>query len=68
MQDTDIMVLNGGRTLENRLNRMDILNMTGAIRFHLGTNSILTVGGVAPLRKEDSLFDSEVACQYIRLY
>lgn len=46
--------------------RLDVLNLTAALRFELGRRSQLTVAGVAPLRTgDDKLFDAEFDVQYV---
>jgi hypothetical protein len=49
--------------------RLDVLNLTGALRMEIAGQSYLTVFGVLPLRTDDDkLFDSEFGIQYARLY
>jgi hypothetical protein len=68
IEDPDSLEV-GPDTLTNPFGRMDILNLTGALRFELAGMSYLTVFGVAPLRdNEEKLFDAEFGVQYTRLY
>jgi hypothetical protein len=59
----------GVDTYTNPSNRLDVLNLTGAVRMELAGISYLTIFGVTPLREgDDKLFDSEFGVQYSRLY
>ena len=54
--------------LQNGLNRLDVLNATGALNVSLGRTS-LRVGAAAPLRQdEERLFDAEVIFQMNRFF
>jgi hypothetical protein len=81
LQDTDFINFAVGSNrdvLTNPFNRIDVLNLTGGLRFQLGMQSFLTVAVAAPLRtekenlllqrKEDKLFDSEIGVQFVHLY
>ncbi len=49
--------------------RRDVLNLTGGLHFQFGTNSTLTVAGVAPLRNgNDREFDAEFLVQLNRRF
>ncbi len=49
--------------------RRDVLNLTGGLHFQMGTNSMLTVAGVAPLRNgSDREFDAEFMVQFNRRF
>ncbi len=49
--------------------RLDVLNLTAALRFQIGARSQLTVAGVAPLRSgDDQQFDGEFDLQYVWNY
>ena len=68
LTDADILVI-GSDTLTNPSNRLDVMNLTGAIRLELAGTSYLTMFGVAPLRTdEEKLFDAEFGVQYTRFY
>ncbi len=54
-------------TISNPFNRLDVLNATMGLRFQLGEKTLLTLGGVAPLRGlEEGLFDGEFVLQLSR--
>ena len=68
IEDPDSLVV-GPDTFTNPAGRLDVMNLTGALRFELAGISYLTVFGVAPLRdNEEKLFDAEFGVQYTRLY
>jgi hypothetical protein len=55
--------------LDNALNQLDSVNLTGGLLFELGPQSSLTVAGVAPMRRGDGrIFDSEVVVQFNRRF
>ena len=59
----------GFDTVTNFRNRLDVLNLTGAVRLELAGTSYLTFFGVAPLRSgDDKLFDAEFGVQFSRFY
>ncbi len=77
LQDSDLVNLDsavGGsvpadNAITNPFNRMDVLNLTGAIRLEIAGRSYLTFAGVMPLRtEEEKLFDAEFGVQYTRFY
>lgn len=68
LTDADFIVA-GPDTITNPSNRLDVMNLTGAIRLELAGTSYLTAFGVAPLRTgEEKLFDAEFGIQYTRFY
>lgn len=68
LTDSDILVV-GSDTITNPNNRLDVMNLTGAIRLELAGTSYLTAFGVVPLRAgEEKLFDAEFGIQYTRFY
>ena len=68
IEDTDF-IQNGPDVYTNPDNRLDVLNLTGALRLELAGMSYLTIFGVAPLRQdEEKLFDAEFGAQYTRFY
>jgi hypothetical protein len=69
MQNTDFVGGTSGNFITNPDNRLDVLNLTGGLRFQLRELSFLTIAGVAPLRQgSDKIFDSEVSLQYVRVF
>lgn len=55
--------------LNNSLNQLDTVNLTGGLIFELGRQSNLTVAAVAPMRDGDGrLFDSEIVVQFNRRF
>jgi hypothetical protein len=56
-------------TITNFRGRLDVMNLTGALRLELAGTSYLTFFGVAPLRSgDDQLFDVEFGVQFSRFY
>lgn len=68
IEDPD-QLRSGPDEVTNPNRRLDVLNLTGALRLELAGVSYLTFFGVAPLRdNEEKLFDAEFGVQYTRLY
>jgi hypothetical protein len=77
LTDSDSVDLNpivGGsfgdeNAIRNPDNRLDVLNLTGAVRLELAGQSYLTFAGVMPLRTgAEKLFDVEFTAQFTRFY
>lgn len=69
LTDTDTVALNRMDSITNPYNRIDVLNLTGAIRCEFGGRSYLTFSGVSPVRTgADKPFDAEFAVQYTRFF
>jgi hypothetical protein len=68
VEDPDILRM-GADTITNPNTRMDVMNLTGALRLELAGTSYLTLFGVVPLRTdEEKLFDTEFGVQFTRFY
>ncbi|MCL4207313.1 MAG: hypothetical protein KJ000_32935 [Pirellulaceae bacterium] len=59
----------GGQGGDGVGRRLDILNLTAAVRLEIASRSLLTLAAVAPLRTgSDQPFDAEFSVQYVWLY
>jgi len=71
LEDTDRFdrSSNDSDVVTNFVNRQDVLNLTGGLRFEMWGSGYLTLAGVAPLRTgTDKIFDAEFSVQYVQLY
>lgn len=66
---SDFVGDSSGNSISNPNGSLDVLNITGGLRFEMRGNKYLTFAGVAPLRDgANQLFDAEFAVQYVGLY
>lgn len=72
INDTDVVqagFAGNGDTFSNPFNRIDLLNTTAGLRFQLGSQTFVTLSGVAPLREfENRPFDAEFNLNVTRTY
>jgi hypothetical protein len=68
LQDLDEPNIGSSSDVFERDFRRDALNITGGLLFQMGSQTSLRVAGVAPLRNDALMFDSEFGLQLIRRY
>jgi hypothetical protein len=68
LQELDVPNIGSSSDVFERDFRRDALNMTGGLLFQMGSQTSLRVAGVAPLRNDGLMFDSEFGLQLIRRY
>ncbi|QDU96307.1 hypothetical protein [Lignipirellula cremea] len=65
LQDSDDIDAGGGGAIYGTpYNRFDVLNLTAALHFQLGSSTTLRTGVAVPLRQEDRNFDTELMVQF----